>query len=220
MTCKLSIECISKCVLLFLFYCRFYRRAVGASNVANTLMIEGVRSYHAGQYQCHATTDGNNCITFFSLNATLTIIGEFKILSHSAIRYRHFIVRHIIMYNITVTLSFSSGEPVISSATEFSGSTTEDLSVTLSITGTTPTVQVYREGVLLADDPRVEFSFASTQFEMIISDLQRSDAGQYRIVATNDFDMAETTITVVPIGKSFFSYNYVMCILLDFGVDF
>ncbi len=69
----------SKCVLLLLFYCRFYRRALGASNVANTLMIEGVQSYHAGQYQCFATSDGNNCLTFFSLNATLTIIGEFKI---------------------------------------------------------------------------------------------------------------------------------------------
>ncbi len=52
---------------------------MGASNVANTLMIEGVQSYHAGQYQCFATSDGNNCLTFFSLNATLTIIGEFKI---------------------------------------------------------------------------------------------------------------------------------------------
>ncbi|XP_064383166.1 fibroblast growth factor receptor 3-like [Halichondria panicea] len=144
----------------------FYRRAVGASNVANTLMIEGVQSYHAGQYQCFATSDGNNCLTFFSLNATLTIIGE----------------------------------PVISSATEFSGFTTEDLSVTLSITGTDPTVQVYREGVLLVNGPRIEFSFANTQFEMIISDLKQSDAGEYIIKASNDFAKAETTITVIPIG--------------------
>ncbi len=106
----------------------------------------------------------------------------------------------------------ASGEPVIDSPTaEFSGFTLANLSVILTITGTTPTVQVYREGVLI-DNPRVKICFANTQFEMIISDLQRSDAGQYRIVATNHFDMAETTITVVPIGKQFCTcYNYVMC---------
>ncbi len=100
-------------------------------------------------------------------------------------------------------LSSSSGKPVIISPTEFSGFTTADLDVALTIIGSSPTVQVYREGVLI-DNPRVKISFASTQFEMIISDLQRSDAGQYRIVATNNFGMAETNITVVPNGKSFF----------------
>ncbi len=109
-------------------------------------------------------------------------------------------------------MSSSSGEPVISSATEFSGSTTEDLSVTLSITGTDPTVQVYREGVLLVNGPRIEFSFANTQFEMIISDLKQSDAGEYIIKASNDFAEVETTITVIPIGKSFFRALHVMYI--------
>ncbi|XP_064397468.1 tyrosine-protein kinase receptor UFO-like [Halichondria panicea] len=145
----------------------YYRRAIGGNgSVVNTLLIEGVQPYHAGQYQCFATSDGTNCIRFFSAKATLSIIGE----------------------------------PVIDSPTaEFSGFTLANLSVILTITGTTPTVQVYREGVLI-DNPRVKICFANTQFEMIISDLQRSDAGQYRIVATNHFDMAETTITVVPIG--------------------
>ena len=116
---------------------------------------------------------------------------------------------------IVYCLSSSSGKPVISSTTtEFSGSTADNLSVILSITGTTPTVEVYREGALI-NNPRVEILFANTQFEMIISDLQQSDAGQYKIVAINDFMTAEITITVVPIGKSFFRscyiYNYVMC---------
>ncbi len=117
-------------------------------------------------------------------------------------------------------MSSSSGEPVISSATEFSGSTTEDLSVTLSITGTDPTVQVYRlrEGVLLVNGPRIQISFANTQFEMIISDLKQSDAGEYRIVATNEFDTAETTITVTPIGK--YSFRALHICKLVLVVDF
>ncbi len=44
--------------------------------MVNTLLIEGVQPYHAGQYQCFATSDGTNCIRFFSAKATLSIIGE------------------------------------------------------------------------------------------------------------------------------------------------
>ncbi len=69
--------------MLLLLYCRFYRRAIGAiPEVINTLMIEGVRSYHAGVYQCFAVPDSipAGCPAMISsANATLTIIGELKI---------------------------------------------------------------------------------------------------------------------------------------------
>ncbi len=98
----------------------------------------------------------------------------------------------------------SIGKPVISalSSQDITGPTARNLVITLTITGTEPTVTVYR-GEQAINDPRMEARLSRTQFEFIISDLRLADAGEYRIVATNEYGTANTTITVIPEGKCF-----------------
>ena len=91
----------------------------------------------------------------------------------------------------------------------FSGDTTSDLKVSLLITGTSPTSRVYQVEssgsmveITMATHSKFQSTLSGTQFEMIISDLSRADAGQYMIVATNAFGTDNLTITVAPQGKS------------------
>ena len=90
----------------------------------------------------------------------------------------------------------------------FSGDTTNELKVSLLITGTSPTSRVYRVNsgsmveLTLETQPRFQSTFSGTKFELTISDLSRGDAGQYMVVATNGFGADNITIMIAPQGKS------------------
>lgn len=96
---------------------------------------------------------------------------------------------------------FSVGRPVISvpNNREFTAPTVSDLVIPLTITGTSPDVDVYRNGELV-NSPRIQYRITRTLFELIFYDLQQADAGEYRIVATNSDGSDEAIITVTPDG--------------------
>ena len=91
----------------------------------------------------------------------------------------------------------------------FSTNISEDLTIFLTVTGNPPIrFKVYRIEdanspleLLTENQTRFAYSLNGTQFQLTISDLRKSDAGNYSVVAINQIGSFDIAVTVQPVGK-------------------
>ena len=108
-------------------------------------------------------------------------------------------------------LDAGASRPVITSSVpaSFSANISEDLTIFLTVTGNPPIrFKVYRIEdsnspleLLIENQTRFAYSLNGTQFQLTISDLRKSDVGNYSVVAINQIGSFYIAVTVQPVGK-------------------
>ena len=115
------------------------------------------------------------------------------------------------MYNSLCILDAGALRPVITSSVpaSFSDNISEDLTIFLTVTGNPPIrFKVYRIEdsnlpleIFTENQTRFAYSLNGTHFQLTISDLSKSDTGNYSVVAINQIGSFDITVTVQAVGK-------------------